>query len=402
LIPDAFNKEIFDFIKAHESSDAFEISLTSKHFSAKVRKLISNQVLSRQKLRTKVPEWLDFEQIILPDPVSVEQASSDITARYKSEMLKKGTLMDLTGGLGVDTYFFSKRTRKVVYIEKDPEIASIATYNFSLMGLENIEVICQSAQKIIKEWNSPLDYIYLDPSRRVGSRKVFKLEDSEPNLLEIQEDMLSKSDVVMAKISPMVDLKHALKQMKNIIEVHVLAVENDCKEILMLSGHSDEKVDARILTANFTQGKIQKFQSTYNAEQNIECEHGISGQFIYDPNAAIRKAGLFRSVCQDFSLKKPANNSHIYFGSSRIPDFPGRVFELIEVIPYHKFIKQRLFKKANIAIRNFPLSVAEIRRETNILEGGDIFIFGTTDRNKNVFFVICQKVSNNHMIHPDN
>ena len=342
-------------------------------------------------MRKKIPEWLEFDQIILPEPVSIEQASSRITATYKSELLKGGTMLDLTGGLGVDTYYFAKRVDKVIYVERDPEIATIASYNFSLMGLNNIEVKCQPAEKFLLEWGTSVDYIFLDPSRRNVSGKVFKLEDSDPNLLEIQDDLLRKSKVVMTKASPYIDLQYAIQQVRGINEIHVLAVNNECKEILLILDQSFKKDDIIINTINYTGKSFQKYISSVVTEHNSGCDIAISGPFVYDPNAAIRKAGLFRSICKDFGIKKPANNSHIYFGDTLVSNFPGRTFELIEIISYHKFMKHRLFKKANIAIRNFPLSVADIKKKTGIKDGGDIFIFGTTDHSKNIFFIICRK-----------
>jgi len=395
LIPDLFNKEIFEFIKVNESADPFELSLRTKHFSSDIRKLISNQIRSRQKLKKKVPAWLEYDQIILPEPVSIEQASSHITATYKTELIKGGTLLDLTGGLGVDSYFFAKKMDKVIFVERDPEIAVIASYNFSIMGLDNVEVKNQSAEIYIRECDDVLDYIYLDPSRRKASGKVFRLEDSEPDLLKIQDELLRKSKVIITKAAPYIDLQYAMERVKKLEEIHVLAVDNECKEIILISNHSNLAEDPKIVAANYKGKSFEKYTSTTLEEQNTMCELALSGTYIYDPNAAIRKAGLFRSICKDFSLRKPANNSHIYFGNTFIEDFPGRVFKMIEAISYQKFMKQRSHVKANIAIRNFPLSVDKIRKRTGILDGGEIFIFGTTDHNKNAFFIICRRIDKN-------
>jgi 16S rRNA G966 N2-methylase RsmD len=392
LIPDLFNKEIFEFIKANESSDPFELSLRAKEFSGDIIRLMSNQIRSRQKLRKKIPEWLGYDHIILPAPASIEQASSDITGKYKSELIQGGTLLDLTGGLGVDTYFFAKRSDKVIYIEKDPEIAAIAAYNFSMMGLDNVEVKNQSAEIFIQECNDDFDYIYLDPSRRKMSNKVFKLEDSEPDLLSIQDELLLRSKVVITKAAPYIDLQYALERIKKLKEIHVLSVDNECKEIILISNHSNHAKDPKIIAVNYKDNTFQEYSSTIFEEQNTMCEQALRGTYIYDPNTAIRKAGLFRSICKDFGLKKPANNSHIYFSDTFIEDFPGRIFKMMEAIPYQKFMKRQLFQKANIAIRNFPLSVDKIRKKTGISDGGDIFIFATTDHNKIAFFIICRKI----------
>ena len=190
MIPESFNKEIFDFIHDHESSDPFELSLKAKNFPEEIRVLIGRQITARQRLRKKVPEWLEYSRIILPNPVSIEQASSDITARYKSELIDKGTIIDLSGGLGIDTYYYSRKADKVIYVEKEPELAAIASYNFALMGLSHIEVHCRKAEHFLDDWNSQADFMYVDPSRRNKTGKVFKLEDSEPDVLEIQDTLL--------------------------------------------------------------------------------------------------------------------------------------------------------------------------------------------------------------------
>ena len=280
----------------------------------------------------------------------------------------------------------------MVYVEKDKEIAELATYNFAVMDLDNVEVHCRPAEDILKEWETPLDYIFIDPSRRTGSEKIFRLEESEPNLLEIQEDLQLKCGMVMIKVSPFIDLDYAIKQVKNIKEIHVVAVDNECKEILLVSDPLKNTGDPTIIMINQTGNTSQRYMSSMAKERISQYAQVDSGPYIYDPNAAIRKAGMFNSICHDFGLKKPAQNSHIYFGDSLIDHFPGRIFKLIDLVPYNKFMKRPWLKKANIAIRNFPITVAEIRKKTKISEGGETFVFGTTDENKNVYFIICQKV----------
>jgi hypothetical protein len=395
LIQEYFNKEIFNFIKSNEGTDPFELSLRLKHFQPDIRKLISRQIQARQKIQNKIPEWLNFDHIILPDPVSIEQASSKITAEYKSGFTTGGLLVDLSGGLGVDACIFAEKVEKVIYVEKDPEISAIAAHNFAVMGLNNIEVICQSAELLLEEWRQDVDYFYLDPSRRTRAGKVFSLEDSEPNLIGIQDSLLERSALVITKASPFIDLRYAMKTVNHLKEIHVVAVDNECKEILLLSTKSYTGRDLKIITAHHTGSGFQRYASSVLYEQKSKCHIGLSGRYVYDPNAAIRKAGLFRSICHDFGFSKPANNSHIYFSDTLNTNFPGRIFELVEVVPFNSFIRNTTIKKANIAIRNFPLSVKEIRKRTKIQDGGDIYIFGTTGQSRKHFFIICHKVSYN-------
>ncbi len=394
MITEKFNTEIFDFIKANASSDPFELSLRSQQFSPDTRKLVSEQVLSRQKIRKKVPSWANFDKIILPGPESIEQASSENTAEYKSELIGGGRLLDLTGGTGVDTYFFSKKASHVDYIEKDPVLAAIAGYNFDYMGIKNIQVLNQKAEEFISrsEAMGAYDTVYVDPSRRQLSEKVFKLEDSEPDILKIQAQLNLLSSKLIIKASPFLDIQYAFRKVNHLGEAHILAVDNECKEILLLCDVSNTDKDLHLTTVNFSKGERQQYDSSLFREQQSQAEISNPGNFLYDPNGAIRKAGLFNSIALDFSLSKLSANSHLYFSDTLSQRFPGRIFELLDQIPFHKFLKKPLYKKANIAIRNFPISVMEIRKRTGIKEGGDLYIFGTTDHQKNAFFILAKRI----------
>ena len=330
MIPENFNKEIFEFIKANESADPFELSLRSHQFPPGVRKLISEQVLSRKKLKIKVPSWINFDNIILPKPVSIEQASSEITAKYKLDLIRGGRLLDLTGGMGVDTSFLAKRARHVDYVEKDPEISAIAQYNFSLMNLENVKVINQKAEEFLHRSGQSefYDTVYLDPSRRIQSGKVFKLEDSEPDILPLLSALQSISGKLIIKASPFLDIKYSLSQLNHVSEVHVLAQDNECKEILLISESLTKEEDIRVITVNFKREETQKYDSSILKELRSQSDFADTGRYIYDPNAAIRKAGLFHSIANDFSLNKLSNNSHLYFSDTLSHRFPGRILEM--------------------------------------------------------------------------
>ena len=394
MITEKFNTEIFEFIKANESSDPFELTLRSHQFSPDTRKLISEQVLSRQKMRKKVSSWVKFDKIILPKPESIEQASSENTARYKSELIGGGRLLDLTGGTGVDTYFFSQKASYVDYVEKDPDLAAIAEYNFDLMGLKKVRVINQKAEEFLKntDRSAYYDTIYIDPSRRNPSERVYRLEDSEPDIIKLQAQLNLLSPMLIIKASPFLDLQYAFRKVNHLREAHILAIDNECKEILLICDTSGAEKDMHLTTLNFSKGERQRYDSSVFKEQESLAEISDNGNFLYDPNAAIRKAGLFNSIAHDFNLGKLSGNSHLYFSDTLSQRFPGRIFELIDRAPFHKFLKKPLCKKANIAIRNFPLTVSEIRKRTGIKEGGDMYIFGTTDHQKNAFFILAKRI----------
>jgi len=384
------NNEIRKLIKDNEFLDPFEVSLHLKNHDGGIRKYVSQQILSRNKARKKIPEWFTNEEIIFPPPISVEQASSSIAARYKAKLIRRGTVLDLTGGMGVDTYFFSQEAQEVWYVEKDPDLVKIADLNFKKLGCSNINTVCQDSKIFLESWSGLVDCIYIDPSRRSGRKKVFKLEDSEPNILDLIDVFHEKAEKTIIKAAPYLDIKYALRTISRLSEVHVLAIENECKEILFVLSNSP--CSTQIITVNIAGTIVQEYKKIFNEDEETICEFGIEGKFLYDPNVAIRKAGLFNSICSEYKLKKIAVNSHLYINNNLIDNFPGRIFEIIEICTFNILIKKYKFKSGNIAIRNFPASVKEIREKTGIQEGGDLYIFGTTDSHRNMIFIIGRKI----------
>lgn len=390
MISDYNNNEIQKLIKDNELLDPFEVSLRLKKHDGEIRKYVSQQILSRNKARKKIPEWFASEELVFPAPISVEQASSSIAARYKANLISGGLLLDLTGGMGVDSYFFSKVAREVWYVERDPDLVKIADWNFKKLRCVNIKIFCQDSIEFLKSLRIPVDCVYIDPSRRPGKKKVFKLEDSEPDILALMDILRNTAEKIIIKAAPYLDIKDAIKKIGALSEVHVLAIENECKEILLVA--SGNNSSTRIITVNIADNHVHEYRKTYNEEQVACCEYGLEGKFLYDPNVAIRKAGLFNSICRDYKVNKIASNSHLYINDSLISNFPGRIFEIFEICTFNILLRKYRFKKGNIAVRNFPVSVKEIRKKTGIKEGGNLYIFGTTDRNKNTIFIIGRKI----------
>lgn len=388
-----------EFIRQNEHKDVRELAL--KLDKDKYRELdvefILKQISGRQTAKDKLPTWFANDEIIYPVHLSMEQASSEATAKYKASLIPDGNtpFVDLTGGMGVDFAFLSQRFANSVYVDKNRELCDIAKHNFEVLGLQNV-VIENSTSESYLEKISKADVIFLDPSRRddIG-RKVVLIEDCSPNILEIQDLLLKKSKLILAKFSPMLDISLAIKSLKNIKEVHVVSVENECKELLFLLSSKAETTT--YITVDLDKNRdIEKFYFTLEEEQSIEISYAKTiEKYLYEPNTSILKAGGFKSVAKQFDIKKLHVSSHLYTSNTLISDFPGRVFEVKNwFTPNKKNIKSFLSetKKANITVRNFPMSVAEIRQKTGLKEGGDVYLFATTLADGEKIWVVGKKL----------
>ena len=387
-----------DFIRQHEDNDIRELAL--KLDKDKYRELdvdlLLKQISGRKTAKDKLPSWYNHDEIIYPVHLSIEQASSEATANYKASLIPDGnsTFADLTGGMGVDFAFLSQRFAQSVYVEQNRELCETAGHNFEVLGLQNVATENSTSEAYLEKMLA-VDVIYLDPSRRDDTgKKVVRIEDCSPDVTKIQDLLLAKAKIVLIKFSPMLDISLAIKSLKNVSEIHVVSVENECKELLFLL--SSEKDRTRYIAVNLNKnGKIEKFYFTHEEEQNAEISFaGTIGKYLYEPNASILKAGGFKSVAQQFDIQKLHVNSHLYTSDRLISNFPGRVFEVTTwFIPNKKNIKSFVSetKKANISVRNFPMSVAEIRQKTEIKEGGDVYLFATTVGNGTKVWVVGEK-----------
>ncbi len=388
-----------DFIRQNEQHDIRKLAL--KLDNGKQEELnvefVLKQISGRQTAKEKLPGFYANDEIIYPVHLSLEQASSEITANYKVSLIPDGckTFVDLTGGMGVDFAILSRRFTRSVYVDRDPELCRLASHNFETLGLQGF-AIENAASETFVEKMSPADMIFLDPSRRDNAgRKVVRIEECSPDVSEIQDTLLAKAKWVMVKFSPMLDISSAVKSLKRVSEVHVVSVENECRELLfLLSSQAEGTV---YCAANLNKGgNMETFRFTLEEERNAEISFtNTIGKYLYEPHASILKAGAFKSVARRFVVQKLHVNSHLYTSDNRIPAFPGRVFEVKEwFVPNKQNVKSflSLAKKANIAVRNFPASVAEIRRKTGLKEGGEVYLFATTVADGEKVWVVGTKL----------
>lgn len=372
------------------------LMLKSKRYSHLPLQEIVQQIKSRQKAFHKLPEWYNKEGIIFPPSLSMEQCSSEISARFKVSLVSGNSMIDLTGGTGVDTYYFSEKFKSSIYVERDPLLCDIARHNFAVLS-RNIFVKNFEAIHYLDVIIEPVDFIYIDPARRNDNRqKVFLLEDCEPNVVQIQERLLMLANSVMVKTSPMLDISLGQKDLNHVKSITIVAIGNEVKEVLyLLEGNWSGATEISAVNLDKNTGSVEeKFVFKMSEEQEAISNYALPSKYIYEPNSAVLKSGAFKLVGKRFNLFKLHLHSHLYT-SNELVVFPGRVFECLAVAPYQKkaILKHLSLGKANISTRNFPESVEAIRRKTGLKDGGEFFLFATTNLEEKLVVLICRKVS---------
>ena len=386
------------FIKDHLHDDVRELAL-KYHDNAKVDMALAlRQIEARQLLRNKVPLWSANEDLLFPPHLSIEQCSSEATAQYKASLLQGNTFVDLTGGLGVDCFFISRNFQHADYVEQNPELCVLAEHNFSsLRGAKrrgNLPRVNNDTAENYLSGCEPVDCIFLDPARRdTYGRKTVSIADCTPNVIALQDLLLTKAHRVMVKLSPMLDISKALQELKHVKEVHVVAVANECKELLFILEQDDNEVPMFTCVNLSSDQPAVSFTQEEERNASVRLAAEVSS-YLYEPNAALMKAGCFRLLTQRYHLSKLHPNSHLYTSDQLINGFPGRIFKVEGWAPYNKKLKQTLLagvEKASIATRNFPLSVAELRKTWKIADGDQVFLFATTISQEKMIVVKTHK-----------
>ena len=393
--------ETIEFINKHRKDDVRQLALQSKKDGKVDINEAVTQIAGWQIAEKKIPSWSKIDSIIYPKHLSMEQCSSEVTARFKASLVKGETFADLTSGFGVDCSFIASGFKHAHYVERQEELCDIAKHNFKLLGLNHIEVHNTDGVEFLKNME-PVDCIYLDPARRNSNGgKTVAITDCEPDVSGMEELLVEKGGTVMIKLSPMLDLHSAMKTLKHINSIYIISVNNECKElVIILSKHSlsDEKAVDKIKISCeqlVNNSETQHLEFTYEEEKSAEVNYSDSvGEYLYEPGAAILKAGAFKILAKKFSVKKLHQNSQLYT-SDELVDFPGRRFKVIEVSTFAKknlkaFLKD--LEKANLTIRNFPSTVDELRKKLKLKEGGDVYIFATTLANGDKVLIKCQSI----------
>lgn len=376
------------FIRKFADADVRQLALQGAKYSEVDLPYALDQIAGRQTARQKLPSWAATEGIVYPPHLSMEQCSSEQTARYKAHLVGSGaSVVDLTGGFGVDFSFLARGFSRAVYVERQARLCDIARENFLLLGLTQAEVVCGDSTDYLQTM-APADVIYIDPARRDShGGRTYGISDCTPDVSALRDLLLAKARRVLIKLSPMLDWRKAVADLgeQYVREVHIVSVGNECKELLLLcySGNG-----LRLFCVN----DDNVFEATAKSALAPRIAHSFN--YLYEPNASIMKAGCFTEVAQRFGVAQVAQNSHLFTSAEPVEDFPGRSFQIEAVTSMNKReLKQHLqgLTQANITVRNFPLSVAELRRRLKLGEGGDVYIFATTLEDKSHVLLITRR-----------
>lgn len=386
------NPIIQDFINANIDENITKLALQKNPFPEIEWLIILNQIKCKNKSKEKLPNWFATKNIIYPSKISIEQTSSEKTASYKSEIVSGESLIDLTGGFGIDDFYFAKKIKNVIHCEINSELSQIVKHNFAQLNVENISCHNGDSLEFLSQLNTQFNWIYIDPSRRNDAKgKVFMLKDCLPNIPENISFLLKFTNRILIKTAPLLDITAGLSELKYVKSIHIVAVENEVKELLW-ELQKDYLKKPFIKTVNLVKKKQDIFEFVLDEKLEIP-QYGLPENYLYEPNSAIMKSGGFDAIGTYYKLKKLHKHSHLYTNNESI-NFPGRIFKIEDTIPYHKkeikiFIEGKQF---NITTRNFPETVESIRKKWKIKEGGNLYCFFTTDKNDNKIVLICTKI----------
>ena len=352
-----------------------------------------NQVKGRQIARRKLPSFYALPEIVYPDSLILEQCSSEEAAAQKTRWGSGKTVADLTGGLGIDTLAFAETAKKVFYCEPDPIRCAAALHNFTALKRKNIEVVQGLAEETVATLLDQTDVFYLDPSRRSESgRKVFRLEELRPNLLELKEQLLSKGALVLVKLAPMLDICEGLRLLPETVRIEVISRKDECRELLFFL--TNKKTSTEIVCIDT--GHPENEFSYWPDEETVHPLFiGEPEEFLFEPNASIRKAGPWRSICKKFGVKMLHPNSHLFTGTTLIENFPGRTFRIEQVLPYkkEKILEALQGDPAQLLFYNFPVKATDVTKALDIKSGEPKYLFFTRSIHQNTLAIITSRLT---------
>lgn len=390
------SEKVQQFIHQHANDDERELVLKYKAIDGVPLARIAEQIAGRRKAKDKLPTFYSAPAILYPPGINLEQSSSEQTAKFKTEVVKErtvnqGTVVDLTGGFGVDVYFFSKIFDKVEYIEPDESLLQIVQHNHHQLGAANISHHYTRAEDFLQtSWKA--DLVFIDPSRRNKGQKVFKLSDCEPDVTALYTLIFEKTDYLLIKTSPLLDIQQALRELPTVQTIYVVSVANECKELLFLC-RKMVRHEPEIVTVNILSSHTEKLSFTKIQEQQAIVAYSSPLEYLYEPNASIMKAGAFKVAATQYGLSKIDVSTHLYTGTEYRADFPGRVFRVEALIKNDPKVIQAYFPegKANVMTRNYPLSAEELKKKVKLKDGGEKYLIGFSGP-KEKFLAVAKRV----------
>lgn len=405
-------------IKFIEQSSGADVSrlLLGKAPQGVNLQLCAKCIQARQKMKVKAPLWYENPALVYPFSVSVEQGSSQYTALYKQELvqellgggenkMQQITTADLTGGMGIDSWFISRIAAKHFYFERNAELAQATEYNFKQLGAENVvfssrDILSDNCAAVKELQSQGVDLIYIDPARRTSTGgKAILLQDYEPDVIALQELLFSASRYILVKVSPMADIKLNLKHLPFTSQVHVVSVDNECKELLFLLDreHQGEEPQIRCVNISTSTGAGEPFIFAISQEEAAIPKYTSQiGKYLWEPSKAVLKGGAYKLVSLRFGAAKLAPSTHLYTSDEIIGPFPGKLYEVNEVIPFNKKALKELasrYPKADLTARNFPLDTNELKKLSGIKDGGDKHIFALSVQGGEKLLVVANKAN---------
>jgi hypothetical protein len=380
------NTQVQEYINNLLDEDYKKIVFKKSPFTTVSSQEIFQQVFGRTIAKSKLPTWFASKNIYYPPKLNLEQTSSEQTALFKASLFKGSCMADLTGGFGIDSYFFSKSFKHCDYFEQQEELCKVATHNFKALGANNITVACTDGIKALK---GQYDLIYLDPARRdVKKSKVFRLEDCSPNILDSLDTLFTFANRIMIKTSPMLDLSLGIEQLVRVTSIYAVAVNNELKELLWVLESKAAQQQIMVNAINFTASDMQKNSFVWGTTHQVA--YGMPKSYLYIGNAALMKLGHFGYLSQHYKVEKLHKDSHFFTSDKKIA-FPGRCFEIQEVLPYNKTTMKSFEKSTFLVIsRTFPLNVKDLRKRWKIKDGGNKYLIFTTLQNGDKAVLSCK------------
>lgn len=387
------DKDVQDYIRSNIRSDIAKISLSKSPFSQVSPKELAQQIDGLKRSESKLPLWFSTPGIYFPEKLALEQCSSQTTAEYKSGLVLGNSVIDLTGGFGVDTTFFARVAEEVTHCELNKELSEISAHNSSVFGL-TVKHIHGDGIEYISPGSRFYDTIYIDPSRRAGSRKVFMLKDCEPDIISHKKLLFERCKRLIIKTAPLLDLQSTIKELGTVSSIHVISVKNECKEVLyIIDQAAPEETDPPISCVAFYQGQAEVFSFRASEESAFTPDqYSKPTDFLYEPDVSLLKAGCFKLITREYSVQKLHQHTHLYTSETLKENFIGRKFRVLNTSEYGIFTKQQKFAKANIICRNFPLDPEKIRKKLRIAEGGADYLLFCTGPNNELLVIHCERI----------
>ena len=400
------NQATRDFIRRHADGDVRQLALQGGRAPEVDLTFALDQIAGRQTARQKLPSLAAVEGVIYPPHLSMEQCSSEQTARYKASLVADGgeLLVDLTAGFGIDALFLSKPFKRVVCVERQPGLCAISLENFQLLGRSQVEVVCAEAEDYLHGL-ARADLIYIDPARRDShGARTYGMADCTPNVLSLMDELMTKTPRLLLKLSPMLDWRKALADVQQasakakVAEVHIVSVDNECKELLLDIRVADGRPqDCRVVCVNLlSDGSRQVFAFDGGGSENRPLILASEVHHLHIPNASLMKAGCFCEIARRWPVAQLDANSHLFVSAEPVADFPGRSFRIECITSMNKReLRQALdgITQANISVRNFPMTAAELRKRLRLRDGGDLYIVATTVAGEGHRLLLCRKIS---------